>query len=33
VIRLAGLLPEAQAPQSPEPEITTGLGVPVTVLA
>jgi lipoprotein-anchoring transpeptidase ErfK/SrfK len=33
VIALAGILPEAQGPQSPDPAITTGLGVPVTVLA
>lgn len=33
VIQLAELLPEAQEPQSESPGITTGLGVPVTVLA
>lgn len=33
VVRLAGLLPEAAAEQSDEPQITTGLGVPVVVRA
>lgn len=33
VVRLASLLPEAQGTQSDQPEITTGLGVPVTVVA
>jgi lipoprotein-anchoring transpeptidase ErfK/SrfK len=32
VVRLAGLLPEASGPQSEEPGVTTGLGVPVSVL-
>jgi lipoprotein-anchoring transpeptidase ErfK/SrfK len=31
--RLAGLLPEAVGPQSDSPAVTTGLGVPVRVLA
>ncbi len=33
VVRLAGLLPEAAGPQSDSPAITTGLGVPVQVIA
>jgi lipoprotein-anchoring transpeptidase ErfK/SrfK len=33
VIRLAGLLPEASGPQSDSPAVTTGLGVPVRVIA
>ena len=33
VVRLAGLLPEASGPQSESPAVTTGLGVPVRVLA
>jgi lipoprotein-anchoring transpeptidase ErfK/SrfK len=33
VVRLAGLLPETGGAQSPDPEITTGLGVPVQILA
>lgn len=33
VVRLAGLLPEAVGAPSDEPQITTGLGVPVTVRA
>lgn len=33
VIRLAGLLPEASGPQSDSPAVTTGLGVPVQVIA
>jgi lipoprotein-anchoring transpeptidase ErfK/SrfK len=33
VIRLAGLLPEASGPQSESPAVTTGLGVPVSVIA
>jgi lipoprotein-anchoring transpeptidase ErfK/SrfK len=33
IVQLAELLPEASEVQSPSPEITTGLGVPVTVLA
>ena len=33
VIRLAGLLPEASGPQSDSPSVTTGLGVPVQVIA
>ena len=33
VVRLAGLLPEAAASQSDSPAVTTGLGVPVEVIA
>lgn len=33
VVRLAGLLPEAAGPQSDSPAVTTGLGVPVQVIA
>lgn len=33
VVRLAGLLPEASGTQSDSPAVTTGLGVPVRVLA
>jgi lipoprotein-anchoring transpeptidase ErfK/SrfK len=33
VVRLAGLLPEASGPQSESPAVTTGLGVPVQVIA
>ncbi len=33
VVRLAELLPEASGPQSDSPAITTGLGVPVRVIA
>ncbi len=33
VVALAGLLPEASASQSESPAVTTGLGVPVSVLA
>jgi lipoprotein-anchoring transpeptidase ErfK/SrfK len=33
VEQLAGLLPEASGPQSDSPAVTTGLGVPVRVLA
>jgi len=33
VVLLAGLLPEASGPQSDSPAVTTGLGVPVQVIA
>lgn len=33
VVRLAGLLPEATEPQSEAPAVTTGLGIPVAVIA
>ena len=33
VVRLAGMLPEAEGPQSDSPAVSTGLGVPVEVIA